>query len=152
MSCVIAYMLTWPTYGSWVPGDCRGWVKNGKPYSANPSLENNNRQEMKADTVILTKEQRLLASQSIVSQASKLEQKIFALTVQSTHVHIVAENIDQTIGRVVSYYKNAVRLNLQDNGFDGKLWASGFDKRYCMNIEQLKVRIDYVRKHETMES
>jgi REP element-mobilizing transposase RayT len=122
-------------------------VKNGKSYSANPALENSNRQEMETSAVILSKKQRSLASQSIVNKARKLEQEIFALTVESTHVHIVAENIDQTIGWVVSYYKNAVRLSLQENGFEGKLWARGFDKRYCMNTVELNVRIDYVRRH-----
>ncbi len=25
----LAYYLTWPTYGTWLPGDERGWVKRG---------------------------------------------------------------------------------------------------------------------------
>ena len=144
---VIAYMLTWPTYGSWLQGDCRGWVKNGKSYAANPAIENSNRQEMNANAVILTKEQRILACQSITSKAEQLGQEIFALAVGKTHVHIVAENIDETIGRVVSYYKNAVRLSLQENGFEGKLWAKGFDKRYCYDEKDIRIKVDYVRRH-----
>jgi hypothetical protein len=27
---VIAYHLTWATYGTWLPGDARGWVKWGE--------------------------------------------------------------------------------------------------------------------------
>jgi hypothetical protein len=25
--CPLAYFLTWTTYGTWLPGDDRGWVK-----------------------------------------------------------------------------------------------------------------------------
>src|SRR5437762_13804656 len=25
----LAYFLTWPTYGTWLPGDERGWVERG---------------------------------------------------------------------------------------------------------------------------
>ena len=29
----IAYFLTWTTYGSWLPGDQRGWVQYRAEYS-----------------------------------------------------------------------------------------------------------------------
>jgi hypothetical protein len=29
MSKIIGYMVTWTTYGSWLPGDERGYVKDG---------------------------------------------------------------------------------------------------------------------------
>ena len=147
---VIAYMLTWTTYGSWVQGDDRGWMKKGKLYTATQALENANRKQMKNKPVTLTKIQRSLATQSILEKAKELEQEIFALSVQSNHVHIVAKKIDLAAGRVVSYYKNVARICLQDKGFKGKLWTSGFDKRYCMSTEELKMKIDYVRKHNAI--
>ena len=44
MSDVLAYFLTWTTYGTWLPGDARGWV-NRHPQGDNviappsPALE-----------------------------------------------------------------------------------------------------------------
>jgi REP element-mobilizing transposase RayT len=145
---VIAYMLTWTTYGTWLQGDRRGWVKNGEIYHLNSVLENTNRQQMRAKTVTLAKEQKTVVTQAIIDEAKELGQKIFALAVCNNHVHIVLQNINLPIGRVVSHYKHAARLALQEQGFEGKLWTRGFDKRYCMNSKELDTKIDYVRKHE----
>lgn len=95
----------------------------------------------------MTKEQKTLVNQTIVDEAKKLGQKIFASTVCNNHVHIVVQNINLAIGRVVSQYKHAARLALQEHGFEGKLWTRGFDKRYCMDTAELDAKIDYVRKH-----
>jgi REP element-mobilizing transposase RayT len=108
-----------------------------------------NRRQMKAKTVSLTKEQRTIVTQAIIDEAKELGQKIFALAICSNHVHIVTENNILPIGRIVSHYKHAGRLALQENGFNGKLWISGFDKRYCMNAEELGAKIAYVGKHES---
>jgi len=82
-----------------------------------------------------------------MDEAMKLNQRMFALVVCNNHVHIVAQNIDLPIGQVASHYKNAVRLTLQREGFQGRLWTRGFDKRYCMNREELADKIAYVRNH-----
>ena len=143
----MAYMLTWTTYGTWVQGDRRGWVRDGRVHRANPALEDANRRQMKHKPMTLTKAQRMAASRAIMDEAMKLNQRMFALVVCNNHVHIVAQNIDLPIGQVASHYKNAVRLTLQREGFQGRLWTRGFDKRYCMNREELADKIAYVRNH-----
>lgn len=146
---MIGYMLTWTTYGTWLQGDRRGWVKNGKIHQPEPELENANMRQMKNAKLKLSKEQKEIAYVTIINESVTLDQKIFAHKVCSNHVHIVAETIDLAIGRVVSHYKNAVRLTLREHGFDGKFWTKGFDKRYCINDEELNARIEYVRKHKS---
>jgi REP element-mobilizing transposase RayT len=144
---VIAYMLTFTTHGTWLQGDERGWVKNAKIYNASSALKNCNLRQMKEKPVKLSRKQRIIAVQAIVNEAKRLEQKIFALAVCDNHVHLIVQNINLSIGRVVSHYKNAARLTLQQQGFNGKLWTRGFDKRYCMNDKQLAVKIAYIRNH-----
>jgi len=145
---VIAYMLTWTAYGTWLQGDRRGYVKDGTVLKPNAELEAINRQQMKSGTVELTKEQRISAAEAIMNEAKELNQKIFALAVCNNHIHIVVQNIDMTIGLVASHYKNAARLAIEKLGFNGKLWTQGFDKRYCMDEKELAVKIAYVHKHK----
>ena len=133
-------------------GDRRGWVKNGTIYSPNASLEKANRNRMKAKRVTLTKEQRMWAAQTIVTKAAQLKQKIFALAVCGNHIHLLLQNINLPIGRVVSHYKHAVRLALQRNGFNGKLWTVGFDKRYCMNDRELDGKVSYIHTHKNTDA
>jgi len=37
----LAYFLTWTTYGTWLPGDERGWVLKGKGFNCPISKRNN---------------------------------------------------------------------------------------------------------------
>ena len=149
---IVAYMLTWTTYGTWLQGDHRGWVKEGEIYPTNYVLEKTNRGHMRTDSVLLTKKQRFLAAQAIMAKSAKLGQKIFGLAVCDNHLHLAAENINMSIGRVVSNYKHTIRLVLQDNGFCGKLWTKGFDKRYCMEDEQIAHKVAYIRTHEKLNA
>jgi len=144
---VIAYMLTWTTYGTWLQGDRRCWVKDARICKPNSALEDANRRQMKDSPAALSKEQRIIAGRTIANEAMKLNQKLFALAVCRNHIHLVVQNIDLPVGRVVSHYKHAVRLALQERGFRGKLWTRGFDKRYCMNDKELAGKIAYVQGH-----
>jgi hypothetical protein len=65
----------------------------------------------------------------------------------SNHVHIVAEYVDVPIGVIAGYYKNAGRVALQKNGFKGRVWTGGYDRRFCFNERELRARVDYVNKH-----
>jgi len=149
---VIAYMLTWTTYGTWLQGDRRGWVKDGLIHQGNPSLENTNHQNVKAKHVMLSKKQKVYAANAIINEAIKLEQEIFALAVYNSHIHLLLQNINLPIGKVVSHYKHAIRLNLQKQGFEGKLWTRGFDKRYCMDNKEISAKIAYIRTHENTDA
>jgi hypothetical protein len=84
---------------------------------------------------------------SILKQAELLSQNIYAITVNPTHVHIVAEYIPHPIGNVVAYYKNAARLALKAVGRNGRLWSRGYDKRFCFDEDTLNKRIKYVESH-----
>jgi hypothetical protein len=52
------------------------------------------------------------------------------------------------IEKHVSHFKNAARIALREDGFDGRIWTRGFDKRYCFDEGELKARVDYVNKHK----
>jgi REP element-mobilizing transposase RayT len=147
MKKMVGYMLTWTTYGSWLQGDERGYVKNGKVLAVNVGLRQANMLAQKAKTVKLNQKGQKIVRSAILSEAENLDQKIYAIAVHSNHVHIVLNPIARPISKILSHYKNATRLALEANGFVGKLWTKGYDKRYCFNEDELKSKIDYVRKH-----
>ena len=144
---MVGYMLTWTTYGSWLQGDERGYVKNGKVLDGNIGFRQANMAAQKAKTVKLNQKEQKIVRIAILSEAESFDQKIYATAVCSNHVHIVSNFIAMPISKILSHYKNAARRALETNGFIGKLWTKGYDKRYCFNIDELKNKIDYVRKH-----
>jgi REP element-mobilizing transposase RayT len=140
-------MITFTTYGTWLQGDERGFVKNGVTYAANQSLADSNKQNLSKNPVRFSKKQRAIAAKAICEKANRLNQKILALAVCSNHVHIVADYVPIPMGKIVSYYKNAAQIALHKFGLTGRIWTKGFDKRYCFDEQALKSRIDYVNSH-----
>ena len=141
-------MITWTTYGTWLQGDDRHYVKNGKIFAPNKSLMDSNKSTLVRNPVKLSKKQRKIAHTAIIAKAEKLNQTILALAVGSSHIHIVAEYIPKPIGRVASHYKNAARLALNGTQKSAKLWTKGFDKRYCFDKTASLNRTAYVNSHD----
>jgi len=47
MKRTIGYMITWTTYGSWLQGEKKGYVKNGKILAQNDKLKSANQRQQK---------------------------------------------------------------------------------------------------------
>src|SRR3954451_1550677 len=67
MSHPLAYHLIWTTYGSWLPGDARGWIKAGVwgVQSPDPKREQQARAMMAEEAVVLNRTQRDAMEQTI---------------------------------------------------------------------------------------
>ena len=140
-------MLTWTTYGTWLQGDRRGYVKNGKILPTERRLHETNVTKLSGSPVKLSLAQRRTVRTAILTESERLGQKVFALAVGSNHVHLLVEYIPKPIGRVVSHYKNAARLALHDKDNTDRWWTKGYDKRYCFDRCSLQGRIDYITAH-----
>ncbi len=143
----LGYMLTWTTYGTWLQGDQRGYVKDGEILPGDRLLNETNVTKLSGSLVGLSLAQRRTVRTAILTEAGRLGQKIPALAVGSNHVHLVVKYIPKPIGRVVSHYKNAARLALADTGNTDRWWTKGYDKRYCFDKCSLHSRIAYVSGH-----
>jgi len=139
--------LTWTTYGSWLQGDERGWVKNGRILQPDNKLYLTNKQKLNGTPVKLKEAQKRLVKEIILAESKRINQKICAFTVCSDHIHIVAESCSESISQIVQRYKRVSTYALQKSGFNGKVWTKGYDKRYCFSVKDLRIRINYVLKH-----
>jgi REP element-mobilizing transposase RayT len=143
----LGYMITWTTYGTWLQGDERGYVKKGQTLAANEALEQTNKKLQSQNAVRLSKAQQQIVRTAITKQAQLQGHHMYALVVQSNHVHVVIKYSPEPISRIVAHYKNAARVALKVMGHSGKLWTKGYDKRFCFDKEALEQRIKYVERH-----
>ncbi len=143
----LGYMLTWTTYGTWLQGDKRRYVKKGKTLPPDEKLFQTNKELQASETVRLSPQHKQLVREAIMNEAEKIGQEILALAVCSSHVHLVARYIPKPVSDVVAYYKKAGRLALKEIGLHGKIWAKGYDKRFCFDQLTLDKRIKYVQNH-----
>lgn len=147
MGKTLGYMITWTTYGTWLQGDKRGYVKDGEVSGENKELREANRAAQKSKGVKLRRKEKEIVRKAIGSEAEKLGQRIYAVAVCSNHVHVVADNIDEDLGKVAGRYKRAGTMALRRKGFVGRVWTKGYDKRFCFDKKALEERIRYVQRH-----
>jgi len=146
---MLGYMVTWTTYGSWLQGDERGYVKHGKIISGNPKILQACQRLQKSASVKLDSEAKAIVRQAILNEAKRIGHTIEALAVYSNHVHLVARPCQESIEEIVSRYKNVAMFALRKHSQVGRVWTHGFDKRFCFSQDDLNQRIEYVNKHES---
>ena len=148
MARMIGFMATWTTYGTWLQGDKRGYVKNGATLEANAELERSNKGLLKHDKMKIAKSLRIVVKNAILKEAEEIGQKVYAIAICSNHVHIVVERIGERCGYSVGRFKTAATKALRKCGCNDKVWTKGFDKRYCYSEQELESRIKYVQRHQ----
>lgn len=147
MSKLVGYMVTWTTYGTWLQGDKRGYVKDGRILEGDQTLLELCKRLQKGQTVKLTKPEKEIVRRAILSESQRIRQNLEALAVCTNHLHIAARICDKSIERIVSMYKSAATRVLRSVGRSGPIWTAGFDKRFCFTEADLARKIEYVQNH-----
>jgi REP element-mobilizing transposase RayT len=87
----LAYFITWTTYGTWLPGDARGWIKSGDYgiKSPDPKLERQARKTMAEPLVVLTQDQRTLVEETITAHCRIRGWILHTVNARTNHIHAV---------------------------------------------------------------
>lgn len=86
-------LIIWTTYGSWLPGDPRGWndrttgVQPGKPL-----LEEWCREKMSADAVLLKPHDRTTVQSACAEHCEFRGWNLLAVNARSNHVHVIVSS------------------------------------------------------------
>lgn len=147
MGNTVGYMVTWRMYGTWLQGDGRGYTKDGEHLGRDDVLFEANRNNLQGSAVRLTDDQKEPVEKSIGAEGRRAGEKIEAIAVCSDHVHVVVRHTGKNVGEFVGRSKAAGRGVLRGMGLCGKVWARGYDKRFCFDEEALRQRIEYVEGH-----
>ena len=88
---VLAYHIVWTTYGTWLSGDTRGWMKKGERVvqPADPEVELVHRARMVEEPVILTPEQRALIEKTVADHCRIRGWLLHIVRARTNHVHVV---------------------------------------------------------------
>jgi len=147
MGKTLGYHITFTTYGTWLQGDKRGWVKDGKIYEGDCELYNMSEKQVEGKQVLLGKNERDVVRETICRKAESIGEKILAILVWSNNVHIVIKYSGRPVEELVRIFKNSAAVALRGNEFKGRVWTRGFDKRFCFDDNALRARIEYVNGH-----
>ncbi|MSR59407.1 MAG: hypothetical protein EXS05_17480 [Planctomycetaceae bacterium] len=159
------WLVTWSTYGSWLPGDPRGFQTwRGKEYVpppkryAKPGEQNykaaaytNRFQAAKAITdkpVNLSPAQRRITLDAVVKEINKLPVVSAVLAVAAEHSHLLAKFGGLQIRPTVGFLKGEATKELHTSGFDrNDPWAKGCHMKPKSEGNEFRVAFNYVRNH-----
>ena len=146
MADPVAYFLTWSTYGTWLPGDSRGWIeyRHGWQLPA-PILELECCDSMTEDSCRLNDDQRAAVEAQIAETCQKRDWHLHAVNCRTNHIHVVvsAPNVKPKKIRVDL---KAWATRVLKTMFDPKRenwWAARGSIRHIHNDNSLEASIFY---------
>jgi REP element-mobilizing transposase RayT len=156
MNDVLAYHIVWTMYGTWLPGDWRGWVKKRiwGIYPPDPAIERQARERMAEPMVLLTDEQRAIVEKTITEHCRIRGWTLHAVNAQSNHVHVVV-TADRDPEIVRDQFKAWCSRKLSDaarlietiaKGAGRRRWfTEGGDAEAIDTEEYLRNAVEYVK-------
>src|SRR5690242_8413748 len=82
-----ASFITTTSYGSWLPGDVRGYVEDGVPLPSSPPLAAYAATKLKCAAVRFDEGERDALHDSIIAAAHEFGYRLSDLVVEATHLH-----------------------------------------------------------------
>lgn len=146
----VAFFLTWTTYGTWLPGDERGWVWKGKGLrEADPVKKAVAQERMTEPACALDEEQRALTEKTVRDHCAVRGWQLHAVACRTKHVHVVVsadrkpENIRDQLKAWCTRKLKALQT-LQGRKSREKWWTERGSQRYLGDEESLEAAIHYV--------
>ena len=149
----IAFLITWTTYGTWLPGDARGWVeyKNGFQLPV-PIRELEAAARMTEDACILRPNQRLRVEAQVEETCRHKGWILHAVNCRSNHIHLVVTSTaaPKTIRKQIKAWctrclnELQAALGIPEKDQRTNWWTERGSIRWIFTESDLAAAIDYV--------
>jgi REP element-mobilizing transposase RayT len=142
---LLAFFITFRTYGTWLPGDERGFTHHSraedsdKQRPAEPALETMMSSRKSESSRVLNRDERAVVDEAIRGVCEHRGWAIHALNVRSNHVHVVVQ-ADVSPERVMNDFKVWATRRLRERGLvkpDERVWARHGSTVYVYEEEKL---------------
>ena len=151
----IAFFLTITCYGTWLPGDARGWVEHRHGWQfPDAARELEAKARMTEDACILSQEQRAIVERQIAETCQHRGWVLHAVNCRSNHVHAVISAPDTKPEKIRADIKAWCTRRLKELSDPARdnWWAERGSIRWIFTEESLEAAILYVteaqdRKH-----
>jgi REP element-mobilizing transposase RayT len=160
------FLITWTTYGCWLPGDPRGFRTRGAKEFVPPPARYSDVEPYEPEkykrlyerslsetqkTILLNESQKQIAADAITEVCSKFVSGA-VIAVTKNHAHVFVDlpcnvTVEYFCGRV----KSVSSLKLSDYGLKGRVWARKYHAKPIPDESADEVR-NYVRSHENQDA
>jgi REP element-mobilizing transposase RayT len=142
----LAFFLTWTTYGSWMPGDARGWTDDrGVVCAPNARLARAAARLMREPSVVLTFAQRDIVERAIHEHCDFRGWTLHAAICRTTHTHVVVSAAERTPDGVLGSLKARCSRQLSRGAKEPHTWwTRGGSMRQIYDMRALENVVTYV--------
>jgi REP element-mobilizing transposase RayT len=144
----IAYFITWTSYGTWLPGDERGWWrKGGDWHAANDLFREMAAVEMKETLFTLSKDDRDVVEHTVAKHCEIRGWTLHAAQARTNHVHVVVTALGYKPETVSDQFKPWCTRKLKPShpGRE-RFWTEGASRRWINHEDDLEAAIIYVNE------
>jgi hypothetical protein len=138
----LATFVTITSFGSWLPGDARGYVDNGQLFPPISKLEDYVKGRLKQRPVSFRPDEQEDLFRALQFASNEFDYQLTDAVVESTHLHWIIghkDSVADMVGRLK--YRMRQRLNR------GRIWTDGFSHRLLFNDDALYQARKYLTKH-----
>ena len=147
----IAYLLTFRTYGTWLPGDERGSYDRDRNIHGSKWVEPNiplheRMADLSRGAVVLSNSQRRVVHEAISEVCEYRRYGLRALNVRSNHSHAVVTaqvRPERIVNDFKVYGTRALRKDWHFKSVE-RIWARGASTRYLWKPKHVLAAVDYV--------
>lgn len=143
----LAFFITWPTYGTWLPGDERGLIEYHRSWQIpSKSLELHCRACMTEKQCLLTIDERQIVLRQIQETCDFRNWKHFASDCRSNHAHILIGAANTSPKKIRVDIKAWCTRRLRELSRQDRInwWAERGSIRYVWDEESLAKVMQYI--------
>ncbi|MCL2306431.1 MAG: transposase [Planctomycetaceae bacterium] len=140
------------TYGTWLPGDARGYVDEhnewGTPFDVpSAALERLAKANMKESTVLFDAAQAETILQRWQETVGELDGVLIVVAVMRNHFHFVAVFPGKvTKAKLLQFFKGRASRALNQKFGKRTWWTDSGSVRYSFDEAAFRARVEYVKK------
>ncbi|HYO23596.1 MAG TPA: hypothetical protein VEQ85_01470 [Lacipirellulaceae bacterium] len=138
----LATFITTTSYGSWLPGDDRGYVDNGQLMASRPLLADHARRQMTGDAVVFSRLDQDRLFEALIAGAQEFAYQVTDVVIEATHLHWIIGHSDAPetmVGRI----KTRMRQRLAR----GRIWSADYLRRLLFDDDAIECARTYLTKH-----
>lgn len=148
----LGFFLTWPTYGTWLPGDDRGWLEYQHGWHVGDEARRNwAMAKMREDACLLVPRQRELVEHTVHRHCEIRGWELFVVNCRSNHIHVVVaanKNPKVVIAQLKAWSTRRLKemqlaegMALED--LRTQWWVERGSRRYLNDQRSLEAAVQY---------
>lgn len=143
----IAFFITWTCYGTWLPGDERGWWRKGEFHAPNDLFREMAAAEMKETPFVPSRQDRDIVEATIARHCEIRGWTLHTAKARSNHVHVVVTAPGYEPETVRDQLKAWCTRKLKPtNPGRERFWTEGGSRRWINHEDDLEAAIMYVNE------